>query len=161
MNQVRKAKKYMAEREADSYYIQFEEILESTYGVRKHGYMWENKKIFDKSHPDYKKEKDFDIDNSIIQSNLSEAILIIGNAALALIEHGNLKKRTKYFKTAIIYYETITAYEHAFSMAERALLKNKETDYFTDVLNRNKGIKNKPGNVVFEIDELLDKLNNI
>lgn len=161
MSKLQKQAQYRkAESKADEFYNLFIEMIEQIYGVRKHGYQWENKKVLNKTDSNYIKETDKDIDNPIIQSSLNNAIALIGSAALSLKNYKG-KKRLKYFKTAIAYYETVHAWEHAYHIAKVALIKSSDIEYFTSILMKYVGKKNYNHDVVVDLDTLCNKLNNI
>ena len=162
MNQKKanRAKRIAAEKEADKYFEKFEELLMNTYGIRSHGYQWENLTILDKSNPDYRDSKDYDIDNEIIQASISDAILSVCNAAFSLIDFGS-EKRTRYFKTAIICCETLRVYEHVDMLSKFALVKNQERDFFMRYHRIYDGRKNINQDVRFDIDVLVNRLNEL
>lgn len=152
--------KQQAEKQARKHFDKFNEIIEQAYGVRKHGYTWENKKILDKSNPNYKESKTKDIDTTVIQASLFDAIQAIGDAAMTLKDHRG-KLRSTYFKLAIIYYETIHAWEHAYAVATIALNMPEYRKYFFKKHKQYHKVKNRGHDVHFDIDELLNKFSNI
>ena len=156
MNQIQKAQHRKAESEADKYYAEFIGLIEQTYGVRRNGYQWENLKSLERKDDHQISE----IDNSIIQSSLASAIELIGTAAVAMIDCKG-KKRTKIFKTAIVYYEAVEAWEHAHMMAVLAMKKPAAKEYFQEIAAKYEGKKNVDKSVTIDIEKLCDDFDAI
>ncbi len=158
MNQkkINQARRKKAENDADKHYSEFIEMIEQVYGIRRNGHQWENLKSLDRTE-DHQIDE---IDNSIIQSSLASAIELIGTSAIAMTDyHG--QKRTALFKTAIIYYEAVEAWEHAYMMAMIAMRMPASKMYFLKIANKYKSIKNKTHSVVIDIEKLCDDFDSI
>ena len=123
--------------QAKAHYKNFIELVETTYETQKDGF-------------------DAKTDELIIQGSLRDAMEAISSAAISLRAEKN-RIRTAYFKVAILFLETLHAWEYAFMMANIALEVNQYKKYFMKRVLRNKNKKNQDHTLFFDIDELFNK----